>query len=951
MNGQCISTFGDENAKPDHHTLSDQPQAIEYNIIGILNFLQNEWVKMGIERSKWEYERAELQSKIALLQNERKGQENLKNDLVRRIKMLEFALQKERCKNYLLRQSNELGVEATEHISEEANTTSDVSKSPRDDAISREDRLRLRQYIQRMGLADKLVEVRANCVKELLGILDTSETARDTSDSSAGGTESETLESALAGFSFLNSEDCNSANTTNLSHVPAENSDDNRCMTRASVVLVKGYEPAHLDSTDALQVGPKRVNSDSCRPVSASGLRENSHAYTSLGVNPTESEPSLAPFAEESDDVEIASALAEFDLLVAQQSECAGVVGSTAGSMDSLSYPVDINPHSIADPEWIFGDQSALVDRLTEKYRMCMPFPRGGSGGGARVKKADKGDNSTPSPSYDEGEFYGTAAADDLQPPPTSCYLDTPAQLPAPTSSPSAPGTYGDDFDVDGTVDAVRMLEKAAQATTDGASATTFSLGDLASLTVANEADTQRRASALDNLDGVGPVATALLSADGEQQATTADGTTNASRSAVPAWTAKYTLRSHFDSIRAILFHHTEQILLTAGEDHTLNFSEAEASAASPSPSSSCDSSTSSVENNCAFSGSLNGEIRSWRFGDLQLLPYEAFNAGVNGPILRGHTDAVWSLAVRADGVLLSASADGTVRLWSIPPSLQQSAFGTINTNTTSLPPTSLAANRVYRPAALLPPTLSDGTAVDVPLPTSVTFLYSDPDSFAVGLTTGEVCVISLESGRLLTLFASHQSAMLSSVAACDDALPSFAGSVNSLVSHPTLPLLISAHENKQIRFLNTSLGKCVHSMVAHLDAVTSIAIDAQGSYLLSASHDSSIRLWDIETKTCVQELTSHRKKFDESIHCVAFHPTRPLMASAGADGLAKVFRPVPDDQVVDPVKEGSNLTISTKRANQKLTFMYTNAQNSASRARDILPGRTKDSVATEDDT
>uniref|UniRef100_A0A0X3NNB7 Striatin N-terminal domain-containing protein n=2 Tax=Schistocephalus solidus TaxID=70667 RepID=A0A0X3NNB7_SCHSO len=865
MNGQCISTFGDENAKPDHHTLSDQPQAIEYNIIGILNFLQNEWVKMGIERSKWEYERAELQSKIALLQNERKGQENLKNDLVRRIKMLEFALQKERCKNYLLRQSNELGVEATEHISEEANTTSDVSKSPRDDAISREDRLRLRQYIQRMGLADKLVEVRANCVKELLGILDTSETARDTSDSSAGGTESETLESALAGFSFLNSEDCNSANTTNLSHV---------------------------------------------------------------GVNPTESEPSLAPFAEESDDVEIASALAEFDLLVAQQSECAGVVGSTAGSMDSLSYPVDINPHSIADPEWIFGDQSALVDRLTEKYRMCMPFPRGGSGGGARVKKADKGDNSTPSPSYDEGEFYGTAAADDLQPPPTSCYLDTPAQLPAPTSSPSAPGTYGDDFDVDGTVDAVRMLEKAAQATTDGASATTFSLGDLASLTVANEADTQRRASALDNLDGVGPVATALLSADGEQQATTADGTTNASRSAVPAWTAKYTLRSHFDSIRAILFHHTEQILLTAGEDHTLklwnltktvqakksscldvepmytcrghnspvlcialtSFSEAEASAASPSPSSSCDSSTSSVENNCAFSGSLNGEIRSWRFGDLQLLPYEAFNAGVNGPILRGHTDAVWSLAVRADGVLLSASADGTVRLWSIPPSLQQSAFGTINTNTTSLPPTSLAANRVYRPAALLPPTLSDGTAVDVPLPTSVTFLYSDPDSFAVGLTTGEVCVISLESGRLLTLFASHQSAMLSSVAACDDALPSFAGSVNSLVSHPTLPLLISAHENKQIRFLNTSLGKCVHSMVAHLDAVTSIAIDAQGSYLLSASHDSSIRLWDIETKTCVQELTSHRKKFDESIHCVAFHPTRPLMASAGADGLAKVF-------------------------------------------------------------
>ena len=36
------------------------------------------------------------QAKIAFLQGERKGQENLKQDLVRRIKMLEFALKQER---------------------------------------------------------------------------------------------------------------------------------------------------------------------------------------------------------------------------------------------------------------------------------------------------------------------------------------------------------------------------------------------------------------------------------------------------------------------------------------------------------------------------------------------------------------------------------------------------------------------------------------------------------------------------------------------------------------------------------------------------------------------------------------------------------------------------------------------------------------------------------------
>ena len=41
-----------------------------------------------------------LQARVAFLQGERKGQENLKQDLVRRIKMLEFALKQERSVNY-----------------------------------------------------------------------------------------------------------------------------------------------------------------------------------------------------------------------------------------------------------------------------------------------------------------------------------------------------------------------------------------------------------------------------------------------------------------------------------------------------------------------------------------------------------------------------------------------------------------------------------------------------------------------------------------------------------------------------------------------------------------------------------------------------------------------------------------------------------------------------------
>merc|ERR1712203_741536 len=82
---------------------------LQYSIPGILHFLQHEWSRFEMERGQWEVERAELQARIAFLQGERKGQENLKNDLVRRIKMLEYALKQERAKYAKLKYGGDSG--------------------------------------------------------------------------------------------------------------------------------------------------------------------------------------------------------------------------------------------------------------------------------------------------------------------------------------------------------------------------------------------------------------------------------------------------------------------------------------------------------------------------------------------------------------------------------------------------------------------------------------------------------------------------------------------------------------------------------------------------------------------------------------------------------------------------------------------------------------------------
>ncbi len=50
-------------------------------------------------------------------------------------------------------------------------------------------------------------------------------------------------------------------------------------------------------------------------------------------------------------------------------------------------------------------------------------------------------------------------------------------------------------------------------------------------------------------------------------------------------------------------------------------------------------------------------------------------------------------------------------------------------------------------------------------------------------------------------------------------------------------------------------------------------------------------RLWNMDSKTCVQEVTAHEEKIGRGLYTtVAFHPSKAYIGSAGADALAKVF-------------------------------------------------------------
>lgn len=86
------------------------------------------------------------------------------------------------------------------------------------------------------------------------------------------------------------------------------------------------------------------------------------------------------------------------------------------------------------------------------------------------------------------------------------------------------------------------------------------------------------------------------------------------------------------------------------------------------------------------------------------------------------------------------------------------------------------------------------------------------------------------------------------------------------------MPLVFAAHHDKTIRMYDLRQGikfgtnyvyaytynveKCVFSMKAHQDSVTSISIDDTSLYLVSGSHDGSMRCWSIAERSCIDEHT-----------------------------------------------------------------------------------------------
>lgn len=675
----------------------DGGQRIQYTIPGILHFIQHEWARFEMERSQWEVDKAELNARIAFLQGERKGQENLKHDLIRRIKMLEYALKQERAKYHQLKYGTELqqGDMNPPTFDEpgvpEVNVDSEAPFTSVSNISWKQGRQILRQYLQEIGYTDTIIDVRSNRVRTLLGL---------------NNNNNLTSEDGQQQTSNLNGEDLNG---------------------KAKAFDVQGRKTPSKKFSETIMM---------------------------------ETEEAV---------------MANFEFLTSQND-------------------VDLDDDDDDD-----DDMNEDLDDVTDMQDMHT------------TKRKPKN--------------LVMSDTDDVDAEAEEVYNELNLLTASEESSSHNPGMDWTGLDRD----RKKSLNSGEEEPLDS----NLGLGELAQLTVNNEADT--------SYDQV-------------------EGTKEPYRK---TWNAKYTLRSHFDPVRALAFHPVEPVLVTASDDATLKLWNLQKTVAAK-KSASLDveplytfrshvgpvlSLAMNATGETCYSGGADGKIRCWTIPAANIDPYDSYDPGVHSGCLEGHTNAVWGLTIHSQCLqLLSCSSDGSVKLWS--PSQSRPLLKSYSSE-------------------------QDGN------PTSMDFVRDESNKMVVAFENSACAVFDLETGKPIVRIDPAQFGVTSSSPGMQ---------INRLVCHPTLPLTITAHEDRHIRFLDNVSGKVVHSMVAHLDAVTSLAVDPQGLYILSGSHDCSIRLWNLDNKTCVQEITAHRKKFDESILDVAFHPSKPFIASAGADGLAKVF-------------------------------------------------------------
>ncbi|GCB60174.1 hypothetical protein scyTo_0011086 [Scyliorhinus torazame] len=446
----------------------------------------------------------------------------------------------------------------------------------------------LRQYLQEVGYTDTILDVRSQRVRSLLGLSGSEQN---------GSVETKNLEQILNGG--------DSPSKQRGQEVKRNTGDTPRgALAEAVLETFNFLENTDDDSDD------DEEESEMVEDITDSKEKHRINKKHKIG---NEGLATDLP-----DDTE--EALKEFDFLVTAED------GEGAGEARSSGDGTEWDKDDFSPSSEVWAVDKGLISKLKEQYKK----ERKGKKGVKRVNRSKLQDMIAD---LRDDELPHMSSGTMIQSRPTSARLadhdNSRTEEAEPLTFPSGTG-------------------KSFIMGSDDVLESVLGLGDLADLTVANDADFSYDLPA--NKDAFRKT-----------------------------WNPKYTLRSHFDGVRALAFHPVDPVLVTASEDHTLKLWNLQKTVPAK-KSTSLDvepiytfrahigpvlSLAISSNGEQCFSGGIDATIRCWNMPGPNVDPYDTYDPSVILNTLVAHTDAVWGLSFSGiKNRLLSCSADGTIRLW-----------------------------------------------------------------------------------------------------------------------------------------------------------------------------------------------------------------------------------------------------------------------------------------------
>jgi len=135
--------------------------------------------------------------------------------------------------------------------------------------------------------------------------------------------------------------------------------------------------------------------------------------------------------------------------------------------------------------------------------------------------------------------------------------------------------------------------------------------------------------------------------------------------------------------------------------------------------------------------------------------------------------------------------------------------------------------------------------------------MKTDSTKLVAGYNSSSLVLFDIETGKNIRNFQQDLSSR-----------------INKVISHPSEPMLATCYENGFFSLFDVFSGKSINTKQAHNNSVNTIDFHPMGTEIASGSNDGILKIWDVGSKMCTQELFVPGR-----VNSVHFHPKKLLLA------------------------------------------------------------------------